>query len=660
MLFEVIMLYYYVKWNITEPWNGVNDMKDLFKKKREGETGLLPFGGNTWYGVDKLLFVRIGISAVLLCLGIFLRLGDGLSLLFLLLSTLISGFDVLYRACVRLIKEHCLGEELLVSIAAVLAFTINEGYEAAAVMLIWQVGCIVRAYASALTKSSFRDRVNPYVPSVTVLRGEEKAAVPPEEVRMGDILILDRGQRAPADLEILEGSASLDLSPILGHTARREVTAGQKIPAGAINNSTAVRCTVLGAAADSVFAHSIDVISEPDAVYGPETEAVERYARVYAPFAIGISVLIALLLLIFSTVPTEEAIHRALVLLIISCPTAFFAPLPFMYLAGLFRSLKSGVVVRDAFILDGLSRAGAVIFDKDEMLSTGLYRVTSVKSERLDPAVLLKVAAHAQSGSSTAVAASIAKAYGQVIDGSLVKEFTEEDGGITAVIDGIHIRMGDTEYMEKNGIAVTDPVGDGITVYMSLNDLYAGCIYLSDTIREDARGSFAVVSGTGCECIMLSADSPEKTRTAALSAGVGEYYAQCMPMDRLEKIQEIKERYPANSVLYVGEGSGDTACFSAADIGVCIDGLSSETAVQTGGAVIMGKTVSPIAEAIDAGKSTRSTVRRVILAILAVKAILLILALLGVTYQLWFAAMVDTVAGIAGILFSSSVWTEQK
>ena len=546
------------------------------------------------------------------------------------------------------------------SIAAILAFTINEGYEAAAVMLIYQAGCIVRAYASALTKSSFRDRVDPYVASVTVLRGEEKTSIPPENVQLGDILILERGQRAPADLEILEGSVTLDLAPIFGHTARREVTAGQKIPAGAVNSSAAVRCTVLAPASDSVFAREIDTVSDPEAVYGPEADSVERYARVYAPFALGVSVLIALLLLIFSTVPTEEAIHRALVLLIISCPTAFLAPLPFMYLAGLFRSLQSGVVVKDAFVLDGLSRAGAVVFDKDEMLSTGFYRVASVKSERLDPAVLLKVAAHAESGSSTAVAASIAKAYGQAIDASLIEEFTEEPDGITAVIDGIDIRMGDAAYMEKNGVTVTDPVGDSITVYMAVNDQYAGCIYLSDTIRDDARASFSAVSGAGCECIMLSADSPEKTRTAAVSAGVREYYAQCMPMDRLEKIQEIKERFPVNSVLYMGEATGDTACFNAADIGVCIDGLASEASMQTGSAVIMDKTAAPIAGAIDAAKATRSTVRQLILAVLAVKAVLLVLALLGVTYQLWFAAMVDTVAGIAGILYSSRIWSEQK
>lgn len=655
------MLYYYVKRNITEPWNGVNDMKEIFKKKtEESGAGSAPLGGTTWYGVDKLLFVRIGIAAVLLCLGLFLQLGDGITLLLLLLSTLISGFDVLYQACVRLVREHRLGEELLVSIAAILAFTINEGYEAAAVMLIYQAGCIVRAYASALTKSSFRDRVDPYVASVTVLRAEEKTSIPPENVQLGDILILERGQRAPADLEILEGSVTLDLAPIFGHTARREVTAGQKIPAGAVNSSAAVRCTVLAPASDSVFAREIDTVSDPEAVYGPEADSVERYARVYAPFALGVSVLIALLLLIFSTVPTEEAIHRALVLLIISCPTAFLAPLPFMYLAGLFRSLQSGVVVKDAFVLDGLSRAGAVVFDKDEMLSTGFYRVASVKSERLDPAVLLKVAAHAESGSSTAVAASIAKAYGQAIDASLIEEFTEEPDGITAVIDGIDIRMGDAAYMEKNGVTVTDPVGDSITVYMAVNDQYAGCIYLSDTIRDDARASFSAVSGAGCECIMLSADSPEKTRTAAVSAGVREYYAQCMPMDRLEKIQEIKERFPVNSVLYMGEATGDTACFNAADIGVCIDGLASEASMQTGSAVIMDKTAAPIAGAIDAAKATRSTVRQLILAVLAVKAVLLVLALLGVTYQLWFAAMVDTVAGIAGILYSSRIWSEQK
>lgn len=636
-------------------------MKEIFKKKNgEGGGVFAALGGTTWYGVDVLLFIRLAVAAVFLCLGLFLKLGDGASLVFLLLSVLISGFDVLYNACLRLVKERCLGEELLISIAAILAFTINEGYEAAAVMLIYQASLIVRSYASALTKSSFRDRIDPYVPSVTILRGEERTSIAPEEVQLGDILLLERGQRAPADLEVLEATASVDFAPLFGHTARREISAGQKIPAGAMNVGGTVRCTVLGAASDSVFAHAIDAVSDPDAVYGPETDSVERYARVYAPFALGISVLIALLLLIFSTAPTEEAIHRALILLILSCPTAFLVPLPFMYLAGLFRSLQNGVIVKDAFVLDGLSRAGAAIFDKDEMLSTGFYRVSSVKSERLDPAVLLKVAAHAQSGSSTAVAASIIKAYGQVIDPTLVQEFTEEADGLTAVIDGIDIRMGSGEYMERLGIIVADPVGDSVTVYMAVNDQYAGCIYLSDTIRDDARSAFGAVSGAGCECIMLSADTPEKTRTAAVSVGVREYYAQCMPMDRLEKIQEIKERYPVNSVLYIGEGNGDTACYSAADIGVCVNGLASAVSMQTGSTVIMDKTAAPIAGAIEAAKATRSSVRQMMLAIFIVKAALLILSLLGVTYQLWFAMMVDAVAGVAGVLFSTHVWTDQK
>ena len=646
------------------PWDGVYDMKKLF----EGEKIKFEGGGekasffkeSTWYGVEKLLFIRIGIAAILLILGLFLSAGDSVVLALMLLSVLVSGFDVLYLAVSRLIKEHTLGEEFLISVAAILAFTINEGYEAAAVMLIYQVAYVLRAYASTVTHSSLRDRVDPYVESITVVRGEENVTVPPDNIQMGDVVLLERGQHAPADLEILEGAATIDFEPIFGHSVKREITAGQKIPGGTVNLSGTVRCTALGSSADSVFMRNIATITSEDAVYGPETDTVDRYARVYAPFALGVSVLIALLLLIFTTATTEEAIHRALVLLIVSCPTAFLVSLPFMYLSGLYRSLRDGVVVKDAFVLDALSRAGAVIFDKDEMLSTGMYRVTSVKSDRMDPAVLLKVAAHAQSGSKTAVALSIARAYGQTVDTSLVENFTEEDQGITATIDGIHIRMGSLEYMKENGVEATDPVNESVTVYMAVNDIYAGCIYLADTIREDARGSFASISGAGCDCIMLSSDSDEKTHAAAAAIGVHESYSQCMPMDRLEKIQEIKERYPVNSVLYIGEGSGDSACFNAADIGVGIDGLVSDESMQIGNAVIMDKTASPIVGAIDAAKATQVTVRQLTIAILAVKVILVMLALLGVTYQLWFASIVDMVVGIAGILFSARIWNMQN
>ncbi len=455
------------------------------------------------------------------------------------------------------------------------------------------------------------------------------------------------------DCEVIEGSATVDLSSILGTNDCAQKEPVDQIPAGASLVNASLRVRAIGTAADSIFARSLDMAS--DEMFGRSTmeEMIHRYSGVYAPFAMGLSLLTALLLLIFSSTPAEEAIHRALILLIIACPTALIIPIPMTYLAGLYRSLQQGVLVKGAAVMDAISRAGAVVFDKDDLVFTGKYRVLSVKSDRLDPNVLLKVAAHAGAGSSDPLTASIAKAYDGVIDHSLIQSFEEFDGGIVAVVSGTTIQLGSLDYFQSLGLELEDQSEGQHAVYMAVNGLYAGCILLTDIVRDNARFSVMAMESVGCDCIMLSADNAEKTKAAAASAGIREYSAECTPLDYLTKIQEIKERFPVNSVLYIGHGGEDEATISAADIGVCVNGLESEAALQTGSVVVMNNTVDKLADAIEVARATKRNTRITLIAILSVKLILLVLALLGVSYQLWFVMLVDVVIGIAGVLYSA-------
>ena len=636
-------------------------MNDLFAKlktsadRKSGEDRSI-----TWYGISKTLFIRLALAVLLFCAGLFLP-KNAWTVFLMLFSCVISGYDVVIRAVSRLIKERTLGEELLLTIAAILSFTINAGYEGAAVMLIYQAGVILRAYASELTRSTLRDKVDPYPAPVTVQVEEETVSVAPEQIQVGDLLILQPGERIPVDCKVTEGVSQIELSGLLGYDKRREVSEGDSIPAGSVNLSAPITVRAAGTAEQSTFAKVMDLVSDEEQSHSTTEDDIQRFGNIFTPFALGLSVLIALLLLIFTRASTENAIHRALVLLILATPAAVLAPVPLAYLAGLYRSVKKGVLVKGAAVLDAIARAGAVVLDKDDMLSTGEYRVLSVKSERMDPNVLLKVAAHAESGSAKPEAVSITSAYGGIIDRSLVENFEEFDEGVTAVIDGITITMGSREFMEIQNIEVEDVLEEGeMTVYMALNGMYAGCIHLADSIRDSARSSVMAVESTGCDCILLSDDSEDKTSSAAAAAGIREYYANCMPLDRLEKIQEIKERFPANSVLYLGRGARDSASLSAADIGACVDGLGSDAALSAGSVVVMDDDPAPLADAIDSAKITRRTVRRTLLICLVIKALLLILALSGVTYQLWFAMMVDVVMGIAGILFASQILDDRR
>lgn len=613
-------------------------------------------GAYTWFGVKKELLIRLAISVVLFCIGLFTS-----SLAIMLLSFLVIGYDVIFRAIVRVANERSIGEELLITVAAVMAFVINAGYEAVAVMIIYQAGNVLRAYASELTRGTLLDKVVPFPREVTAFRSDETVTISSEDIQVDEILIISEDEAFPVDCEITLGGTTVDLSPVLGHSERVEVREGDSVPAGACNISAEVRVRATSTLTTSAYARAMGAVTNENNAPCTTENSLNNYRAVFAPFTLGISIMIALVLLIFTDISTEDAIHRALVVLIAACPTAYFAPVALAYLAGMYRALKKGVLVKGDAILESLSRAGAVVFDKDDMLSDDDFRVTTVRSDRLDPNVLLKVAAHAAVGSARSEAAAVVNAYEGVIDNSLIQRFEEFNDGIAAVIDGVIITMGSRAMMDRLKVAVPDEDnGELVTLFLALNGRFAGSILMTRTIRPDAGRSVVAIEATGCDCIMLSDDTEENTKTIASSAGIREYYAQCMPIDHLEKLQEIKERYPVNSVLYIGTDTTDTTTLDAADIGVTVNGISSKIALDTGAVVVMDNSPDPLPEAMAAGKQARSVVRRTVLGITAVKILVLALAVLGITYQMWFASMIDVLAGVAGILFAGSVWQDKK
>ena len=622
------------------------------KEKMNNLLGGGSAGSYTWFGIKKELLIRLAAAVVLFCAGIFTS-----NLVLMLLSFLVSGYDIILRAISRVVNEHTIGEELLITLAAVMAFVINAGYEAAALMIIYQAGIVLRAYALELTRGTLLDRVVPFPREVTALRAEEQATIPSEEIKTDEILIISPDEAFPVDCEITLGGTSVDYSPVIGSSRTVEVREGDQVPGGAMNISAEVRVRALTTLTNSAFARAMSAISNENNVPCSTEQSVRNYSDVFAPFTLGIGILITLVLLIFTDVATEDAIHRALVVLIAACPAAFFAPITLSYLAGMYRALKKGVLVKGPAILESLSKAGAVVFDKDDLLSDDEYRVTTVRSDRLDPNVLLKVAAHAAVGSVRSEATAVVNAYEGVIDNSLIQRFEEFSDGIAAVIDGVIITMGSREMMDRLKVKTPDENnGDLATLFLALNGRYAGSILMTRTIRSDAGASVAAIEASGCDCIMLSDDTEENTKAIASAAGFNEYYSDCTPLDHLEKLQEIKERYPVNSVLYIGTDTTDTATLDAADIGVCVNGLASRIALDSGAVVALDKTPDALPEAMAAGKLARSSVRTAVFGIIAVKLILFLLGAFGITYQLWFAAMVDVVAGVAAILFSGSAW----
>lgn len=608
----------------------------------------------TWYGVNKTIFIRLVLSGILFFAGLLIPRNQWTVFLYLL-SFLICGYDLIYIAFRDLTTTHRMGEELLLVIVSVLSFTINAAYEAAAVVIIYQIGILLRAYSEAVVKGDLYDKVDLIAPTTTLQQGNGSVKVSSDQVQMGDVLLLQPDDRSPVDGRVLDGDSLVDFSALTGREKKEQLKRGDIFPAGARCISSSLRIISSGTIDESIWARSLRLLSVGSEGDEGELSGMDRYARIFAPFATLVTILLTLLILIFTNASLDSAIHRALILLIVACPLSLLCPVPLLYLAGLVRSLRKGVLVKGKDVLDSLSRVASVVLDKDDMLTEGEYRVQSVHSEKLDPATLIRVAAHIASAAPSELFAPIEKSYNGIIDPALVNVVGRFDDGVIADIEGIRVAMGSRKFLSECGLDLSrENVPEGYkNVFLSFGGQYAGTVVLVDVLRTDAVPSVMSIESTGCDCVMLSPGDPETSKLVADALGVQEFYSDCMPLDRLEKIQKIKERFPVNTVLYVGNGKNDSSELSAADVSVCVNGLSSEIAFQSGDVIVMDDSPGPLADAIDSARIAKRTIRSCLLMTLTAKAALLFLAVVGWEYQLWFAMLVEVLAGTIGILRAS-------
>lgn len=618
-------------------------------------------GGTTWFGVDSLQILRLLAGIIIFCFGLFLPVAAQWKTLIMLICFLLCGYDVVLHAVSNVMEAHYLDENLMIFIASAAAFFISAAYEGAAVMLIYQLGSILRAFTTVQTHNSVNDALGFYPTSVVVLQGGEERSTYSEDVVPGDVLVIRPGEMFPVDCVIEEGHAVIDRSLLCGE-GESAVTAeeGSTIYAGSINLSGNVTVRACATEAESLPARLQQMADDERSGKGDAAFFIERIAHVYAPFALGVSVLIALIALIFTDGAVSDAIHRALVILIITCPSTFLVSVPLTYFAGLRGMLQAGVLAKGPAVLDDMTRVADVLFDKEGILTTGKYRVISIKSERMDPNVLLKVAAHAQANSTGAVAQSIVHAYEGVIDRAVIDSFTEYENGIVAEIDSIPIVMGTYDFMRDQAVESLCPNDGSLSVYMAVGGQYAGHIVLADTIRSAASSMVLDFDAIGCSSVLLTSDTPDRAKAIADSVGIRQYRAQCMPMDKLAYVQEIKENRPADCVLFIGTGMEEAPALGTADIGVTLNGAVSKNSLDVGDLVIMNGVPEKISQAISMARDTHRIIRQNLLVIGVVKLLLLILALVGVSYQLWFAAFVDMIASVACMLNAYRAFPAQK
>lgn len=521
----------------------------------------------TWFGISYFQIARMIAGIVIFCAGLFLPLDGRWASLLMLVCFVLCGYDVVLRAVSNVLEAHFLDENLLIFLASAAAFFIGASYEAAAVMLIYQIGVALRTYTTNELRCRIDDQLGYYPTYVTVLRDGVEEQIPSENVVEGDILLIHNGELFPVDCVLTGSTAVIDRTLLCGEgDAVHSVEEGERISAGCYNVHNDVTVRAIASSDDSLMARLQRLTEDYSSGKGDAVFFLDRIARIYAPFALGVCVLIALIVSLFLDGTFGEALHRALVVLIISCPSTFLVSIPLTYLAGTRSILRTGVLVKGPAVLDDLTRVSDILFDKEGMLTTGKYRVISIKSERMDPAVLLKVAAHAQANASGAVAETIVHSYEGVIDRAVIEAFSEFEDGVIAQINNIPIAMGSYEFMKAQETKALCANDGSHSVYMSVGGVYAGHIVLADIVRPSAASMILDFDSVGCRSVMLTSDSPEKARATAEAVGIHEYRALCMPMDKLAIVQDMKETRPEDCVLFIAADTDETPVLAAADI----------------------------------------------------------------------------------------------
>lgn len=616
------------------------------------------------YGFDIALVIRLIVSCLMFSAALLLRsIPAPWPTVLLIAGSLIAGYDIIAGAILAVLNGKFLDKTVLILLSAVIAFLFGAMVEGAALILLFQLGGIFIAYAVGRTRMSALDAVFCENEYATVLRDGGEDRIPSADVEQGDRIRIRAGERIPCDCVVVEGSSSIDLSA-LGDTSG-EILAGEgdELLSGGMNLSGELICEVTSPSKDSTAAVFYKNVEKASASGKVLPAALERLMGYFTPVVCVIAVLIAALLPLAMQVSVAEAVRRAAVFLIIANPCALAIAAPLIRLCSVAGAARSGIFYGDCTALDTLSEAGAVAFSKPGTLTDGNPKVVSVKSERMGPDVLIKIAAHAMAYSNTTQARSIIAAYGGTIYIDLVQNFVEiPGGGVEVTVDGIRICVGTRDLMTVKHVSVPDAdLTEEYAVYVSIGDEYAGRIVLSDAVRPDAASGVSDLARCGVgKVVMFTDESRDSAARGAASLGIVEYYSEHGVKRTREAIGEVKRGCAAGEkLIFVGSSECFNGTHTDADADVAMAGLDSLTMPLGTDVTIVGGLVDRLPLAIAIAKYSGKLILTCVAAVMLVKLLLLVLGFLGIA-TMWFAVFIDACAAVGVSLASILAFTGES
>lgn len=605
---------------------------------------------------QKKKLIRILISAILLAALMILqgKLPETtyLRMALYLIPYAIIGWDILWKALRGIINGQIFDENLLMSIASVGAFAIGEYPEAVAVMLFDQIGVLFEEYAVGRSRKSIAALMNIRPDFAYLEKDGDVTEVDPEEVMIGDIIVIRAGEKIPLDGIIIEGATSVDTAALTGESMPRDLSVGDTVISGTVNLSGKLRVRVTQIFGESTVAKILDLVENASVKKAKTENFISRFARFYTPIVVSAALLLAV---IPSAITGEWSVwvYRALSFLVTSCPCALVISVPLSFFGGIGTASRHGILIKGGNYMEALSRCETVVFDKTGTLTEGCFRVTAMyPAENIDVKHLLTYAALAENDTHHPIGRSIVNACEEKLDTSRISSVTEIAGkGISAVIDGKVVLVGGKALMTEKNVSF-EPCHDiGTAVYVSCDGVYLGTLVIADEIKHDAAEAVSALTSLGVrKTVMLTGDNEAVGKAVADSLGLDDVYAELLPQDKVEKVEQLLIQKSKKGVLaFVGDGINDAPVLSRADLGISMGAMGSDAAVEASDVVLMDDKPSKIASAIRIAKRTMRIVHGNIAFALSVKLLVLILAAVGAV-DMWAAVFADVGVSVIAIL----------
>ena len=570
------------------------------------------------------------------------------------ISFLCIGGDIVFKALRNISHGRVFDENFLMSIATIGAFIIGEYPEGVAVMLFYQVGELFQSYAVDKSRKSIAELMDICPDYANVKINEEIIRKSPEEVQIGDIIVIKAGEKVPLDGTVIDGNSMIDTSALTGESVPREAKPGDDILSGCINVNGVLTARVTKEFGESTVSKILDLVENASSKKSNSERFITKFARYYTPVVVIVAVLMAVIPpMLLEGASYQDWIYRALSFLVVSCPCALVVSIPLSFFGGLGGASRKGVLIKGSNYLEAMAQAEIVVFDTTGTLTKGVFKVQNVTSKIMPSEELLMLTAFAENYSNHPISVSLRQAYGKEIDNSAISSVEEVSGhGVIAQVMGRTVAAGNGKLMASLNVPYDFQEEFGTVVHVAVDGNYAGYIVITDEVKEDAAKAINDLKRTGIQTVMLTGDNRVVAEKIAEELGLDKVYSELLPGDKVEKLEELfAQKTEKGKIAFVGDGINDAPVLARADIGVAMGGLGSDAAIEAADIVIMTDEPSRLLTAIKISKKTIRIAHQNIVFAIGIKALVLLLSAAGIT-TMWAAVFADVGVTVLAVINS--------